>query len=111
MNKYHAKSTIIDGIKFDSMAESNQYLELKMLEQAGEISDLTLQPKFTVLDAFEHEGKLMRGINYTPDFMYFDHNGMQTVVEVKGMETRDYLLRKKLFLSRYPYIRFIQVNS
>ena len=36
----------IDGITFDSLAEMNRYLELKMLEKAGIITDLELQPKF-----------------------------------------------------------------
>lgn len=33
MNKYRNKKTIIDGIKFDSIAEGRRYKELKILEE------------------------------------------------------------------------------
>lgn len=45
-NKYFAKKTVVDGIKFDSMKESRRYTELKLLERAGKISELKLQPSF-----------------------------------------------------------------
>ncbi|MDD3747626.1 MAG: DUF1064 domain-containing protein, partial [Anaerostipes sp.] len=43
-SKYGARKTVIDGITFDSKREAKRYQELKLLEQAGEISYLELQP-------------------------------------------------------------------
>ena len=43
MNKYNAKKTELDGIVFDSRKEAGRYAELKLLERAGHIEDLTLQ--------------------------------------------------------------------
>lgn len=52
-NKYGNIKTVIDGIKFDSKRESERYLELKLLEKAGEISDLKLQPRFILQHGFK----------------------------------------------------------
>lgn len=49
MSKYNNKKTIVDGITFDSIKESNRYIELKALERIGEIKDLELQPVFKYL--------------------------------------------------------------
>ena len=46
----------IDGITFDSMAEMNRYLELKMLEKSGVISSLELQPKFLLIPKLKKAG-------------------------------------------------------
>ena len=46
MTKYRNKPTVVDGIRFDSLKESRRYQELKLLEKAGEILDLELQPRF-----------------------------------------------------------------
>ena len=42
-NKYSNQKVVIDNIKFDSKKEANRYLELKIIEKAGEISNLQLQ--------------------------------------------------------------------
>ena len=39
-NKYHAKKTVLDGVKFDSKKESKDWLQLKALESLGIISNL-----------------------------------------------------------------------
>lgn len=103
-HKYHAKKTTVDGIIFDSKAEARRYSELKLLERAGEISHLELQPRFILQEAFTKNGVRHRAITYSADFRYCDTlNGSQVVVEdVKGMRTQMYLLKKKLFECKYP---------
>ena len=90
-NKYGAKKTVVDGIKFDSKRESERYKELKLLEKAGEISRLRLQQRFD----FEVNG--VRLGFYKADFVY-DEKGRQfvTVEDVKGFKTPVYNLKKKL---------------
>ena len=39
-NKLNAVKTNIDDLEFDSKSEAKRYAELKMLQAAGEISDL-----------------------------------------------------------------------
>lgn len=71
MSKYHNKKVQIDMYVFDSIAESRRYKELALLERAGEIKDLELQPKFLLQEGFKKNGKTYRKIEYVADFMYF----------------------------------------
>ena len=70
MNKYRNKKVIVDGEEFDSKKEGNRYKELRLLERAGEISNLELQPKFLLQDSFKKNGKAYRKIEYIADFLY-----------------------------------------
>lgn len=99
-NKYNATKTIIDGIKFDSKKEASRYSSLKLLERAGAISDLELQPKFTLQDSFIYRGHKIRAITYKADFRYI-LNGRTIVEDVKGDKTDVYKLKKKIFLRLY----------
>ena len=47
-DKYGNRKVTIDGITFDSKREMKRYCELKLLEKAGEISGLELQPEFDI---------------------------------------------------------------
>ncbi|NLB90534.1 MAG: DUF1064 domain-containing protein [Clostridiales bacterium] len=99
--KYRNRKTIIDGITFDSKGEANRYCELKLLQRAGEISDLTLQPKFTLQESFKKNGKTHRAITYIADFQY-QENGKTIIEDYKGMETEVFRIKRKLFEKRYP---------
>ena len=70
MNKYRNKKVQVDMYVFDSIAESKRYKELKLLERAGEISELELQPKFLLQEGFKKNGKTYRKVEYIADFMY-----------------------------------------
>ncbi|WP_416330616.1 DUF1064 domain-containing protein, partial [[Clostridium] innocuum] len=48
-SKYGAVKTEVDGIKFDSKHEALRYQELRLLEQAGEITNLRLQVPFELI--------------------------------------------------------------
>lgn len=101
-NKYNASKTVVDGIRFDSRAEARRYRELKLLQQAGEIKDLELQPSFLLIERFKCRGKNYRDTRYIADFAYIEvKTGLQVVEDVKGVETEVFRLKKKLFLKRY----------
>lgn len=68
--KYKNKKTQVDMYVFDSIAESRRYKELALLEKAGEIKDLQLQPRFLLQESFKKNGKTYRKIEYIADFMY-----------------------------------------
>lgn len=103
MNKYRNKKTQIDMYVFDSIAESKRYKELALLERAGEISELTLQPKFLLQESFKKNGKTYRKIEYIADFMYRE-KGQIVIEDVKGKETEVFKLKRKLFEYKYPYL-------
>lgn len=104
MNKYNARKTIIDGIKFDSRKEAKRYVELKKMEQDGLITNLSLQVPFELMPSFTIfvDGKIRkrRNIRYIADFVYFV-DGKEVVEDVKGRRTDVYKLKKKLF--EYTY--------
>lgn len=101
-HKYNAKSTTIDGIKFPSLREANRYRELKLLERAGEISNLELQPRFELHPKFKNKDNgNIRAIHYVADFRYIE--GDQTIIEdSKGVQTPEFKIKRKLFLFKYP---------
>ena len=108
-SKYGAKKTEIDGEKFDSLKESRRWTQLKLLERAGEISDLRRQVKFVLIPAQREpdragkrggriQGKLLeREVAYIADFVYIE-NGEMIVEDAKGFRTKEYVIKRKLML-------------
>ena len=91
MSKYKAKPTIIAGIRFASKKEGARYLELRLLEKAGEISDLKLQPAIRCVV----NGSIV--CTYKADFFYIERKTFKEVYEdVKGMRLALYVLKAKL---------------
>ena len=103
MTKYRAVRTTVDGIAFASRAEARRYKELRLLERAGEISRLELQPVFPVTI----NGALI--CKYVADFVYFA-DGARVVEDVKGMVTPVYRLKKKLVEALYPGVKIVEVR-
>ena len=98
--KYGNRHVIVDGIRFDSAKEAKRYGELKLMEKAGVISGLRLQPKF---DLSVNDVSL--GF-YKGDFWYETPEGA-VVEDVKGYRNpkdvayRLYQLKAKLVLALY----------
>lgn len=93
-SKYGNRKTEVDGFVFDSKREAERYSELKLLEKAGVIQSLTLQPKFEV----KVNGKHI--CNYFADFEYME-NGKLIREDVKGVRTDVFILKKKLVEALY----------
>lgn len=104
--KYHNAKTVADGIKFDSKLEAERYAQLKILERAGVIRDLELQPSFELLPSFRKNGKTWRKTVYKADFRYILTDGDRIIIEdVKGSTaviTDVFRLKQKLFEYKYP---------
>lgn len=111
MSKYNAKPIEFEGIRFDSIAEYRRYGELKLLEQAGEISGLVVHPRYLLQPAFKYNGKVERKIEYEGDFQYQTPDGWTVVEDVKSPATRTqvYMVKRKLFLAKYPDVKFVEV--
>lgn len=112
-NKFGNKRTVVDGYTFDSKIEAVRYSQLKLLQSAGEISDLKVHPKFEIQASFiDMKGNKHRAIQYEADFQYKDkqENWNIVVEDVKGMRTKEYLLKKKLFLFKYKTLIFKEVD-
>ena len=96
-HKYGAVRTTVDGISFASKAEAKRYGELKLLEKAGQIGGLELQPRFPL----EHRG--IKLTTYIADFSYWTMGQppQRVIEDVKGMKTAVYRLKKKLVEAHY----------
>lgn len=82
-----------------------------MLKKAGEVTEIILQPEYTLQEAFTREnGERVRAIRYRADFKVCYKDGTVEVIDVKGHKTKEYLLKKKQLLNKYPDINFIEVN-
>lgn len=103
MSKYRNKKVTVDGILFDSMREARRYGELMLLQKGGYISDLRLQVPYELIpNQRDSSGKVIEHkVRYIADFVYWDNQKKQTVVEdVKSEATKTdvYRLKKKLML-------------
>ena len=96
MNKYKNIKIEIDGITFASKHEGKRYCELRLLERAGEITDLELQPRFPIT---LNNQKIC---TYIADFRYREVKTGQSVIEdAKGVITQIYALKRKLVFAMY----------
>ena len=103
MNKYGARSIVVDGIRFDSTKEANRYQELKYMVTAGLIDELELQPEFPlhVMEIWRSQTPICITTvgRFRADFRYRDLTSGEIVIEdVKSTATitEAYSLRKRL---------------
>ena len=94
MNKYRAKKVTLDGFTFDSKLEARRYGELRFLEKAGKIADLTVHPTFQIF---------LNGVPICKvelDFRY-DELGQVVYEDTKGFYNRESRLKHKLVEAQY----------
>lgn len=109
----NVRKPVHDGIRFDSKREFLRYMELKLLEKAGEIKGLVVHPKYPiviggvpVMVALNQHKPWGRHLTYEADFSYLErvpgtkHNEHRRVIEdVKmqsGHRTDVYKLKRAL---------------
>ena len=90
-SKYGAVPTRLDGIRFASKREADRYAQLRVLELAGHITNLQLQPAFDL-----HALGGLKVARYVADFAYRDERTQHLVIEdAKGMKTPVFRLKAK----------------
>jgi hypothetical protein len=91
-SKYRNVATVIDGIRFSSKAEARYYAKLEALRAEGQIDFFLRQVPF----------HLPGGVRYVCDFaiQWANRSGMD-FVDVKGVETAMFRLKKKQVESLY----------
>lgn len=102
-SKYHSAPAERGELRFDSQKEAWRYDELMVMLRAGIISDLRLQPQFTLQESYITEtGERIRAVRYTADFSY-KFGGKLVVEDVKSKPTRtkEYLRNRKFMRSRF----------
>lgn len=97
-HKYNAKRVTVDGVTFHSKREAARFQELKLLEKAGEIANLRVQPEFPLEVNGVRLGVYRADFEYSlvPNFL-----GGRVIEDVKGVRTAVYRLKKKLVEAQY----------
>ena len=96
-SKYKAVKTVVDGITFASKREAYYYRLYSKMQEAGMIKNLKLQTSIP----FKLNGEKI--FTYKPDFEYDDEKGHH-IVDVKGIETPLFRLKKKLIEKLYKIV-------
>lgn len=108
MNKYHARKTPCNtGHNHASAKEARRCNDLHLLERAGQIVGLKVEPKFH-FHVNGREVKMRNGAvaSYRPDFTYIENN-RQIAEDIKGGKatiTEASALRMALFRACFPDI-------
>jgi len=103
--KYGNRRTYVGDQLFDSKREAERWIQLNLMQKAGEIKDLSRQVPFELIPTLinPETGHKERGIQYIADFTYWQ-DGKLVVEDAKGMRTRDYMIKRKLMLWRYNIV-------
>lgn len=91
-HKFRATPVVLDDIRFASKLEGAFYSKLKLEQRAGTILFFLRQVPF----------HLTAGVRYVLDFMVFYADGTVRLYDVKGMETSEFIMKKKMVEVLYP---------
>ena len=100
-NKYKNRRTEYNGVMYDSKKEADVARELDIMVRAKEIREYKRQVTFNLYGI--NNGFIC---NHRVDFVITDNDGSKAVWEVKGLETKDWVIKKKLFEDNYPYMKY-----
>ena len=87
----------VEGRVFASKAEATAYQELLMIMAAGALIEIELQPRFP----------FPMGFSYVADFRVTWADGRIEVIDVKGMETPVFKLKRKCLEHFYPDVKLV----
>ena len=116
-SKYKSKKVEYEGIKFDSKKEKQRFIQLNLMQRAGEITDLQRQVKFVLIpaqrepDTVGKRGGVKKGkiieyeCSYIADFTYYDKDDNFHVEDVKGYKEGAaynlFKIKRKLMLKEH----------
>lgn len=93
---------------YDSIKEYRRAQELELMQKKGIISGLQKQVSFELIpsqreDPNDPKSKVLeRAVKYIADFQYLrEKDGVLVVEDVKGMRTKEYIIKRKLMLHVY----------
>lgn len=102
-SKFGNRKVEIDGHVFDSRKEAKRFAELRLMERAGEISNLQIQVPFVLIpNQRDESGRVIeRAVTYKADFVY-NRGGRLVVEDTKGYRDGGaynlFVIKRKLML-------------
>ena len=96
------------GVLYDSILEMRYFKEvIEPLIESGYIDSYERQKPYILQASFRRpNGTLVRAITYVADFVIRYSNGIEEVVDIKGMPTQDAKIKRKLFWAKYPDVEY-----
>lgn len=91
-HKFKARPVTLDGSRFQSKLEGSYYQFLKLLEKSGKVLFFLSQVPI----------RLPGNAKYICDFQVFYEDGTVSFVDVKGIETPMFKLKRKQVEELYP---------
>jgi hypothetical protein len=91
---------------FDSRKEAHYYYKII---NDPDIDEVILQPRFELQPMFKKDGVTHRSIVYVADFEIHYKNGEVAIIDTKGMMTREFQMKKKMFEYKYPDLKLVVI--
>lgn len=91
-HKFNAKPSFVGDIRFSSKKERDYYHKLTLAEKSGDLVMFLRQVPI----------HLPGNVRYVVDFLEFWKDGEVKFTDVKGYETPEFILKKKLVEAHYP---------
>lgn len=104
-HKYHARRSEYAGQWYDSRGEAEYARRLDLMKASGTIHDWRRGGEWVLLDAPARRDRIV----YVPDFEVWPAPGRLELREYKGVVTREFRLKAKLFGARYPDVPLVVV--
>ena len=107
-SKYHAVKAVINGIEFDSLNESRYYTKLLLAirdgsyDGHGRFESFDMQVPYVIVPSYLKNGHRIRRMEYVADFVLHYKDGRDRVIDVKGIETDVFRLKKKFVEYVHP---------
>lgn len=92
MHKFHAKAVSDEGQHFASKLEHKFFQTLELQKKSGHVLFFLRQVPF----------HLPGGVKYVCDYQIFYSDGIISFVDVKGVETSEFIAKKKIVEAIYP---------
>jgi hypothetical protein len=110
-HKYNAVVTEYAGEVYPSRGEAEYARHLDRLKAAGAIHGWRRGGEWVLLDS--PTGRKRDGITYRPDFEVWDtpDGGGFRVVDFKGVVTREFRLKARLWKARYPDVPLVVARA
>lgn len=97
-SKYGNKKVYRNGRWFDSIAEADYYpIAVAYARQYG--YELKLQERLDILPTLKINPWTIKKTQYVADYAFYDQGRLVRLVDVKGMETKDFRLKAKIVAS------------
>lgn len=124
-NKYGSKKQNLNGRWYHSGFEAGIAAELELAKKAVKESDRVVEivPQFSITFWIDKEGRIddeqtsdaIKICQYRPDFLVTYADGRKELIEAKGMQTHDWIIKwrltEALYSSKYPDIKLVLMKD